>query len=590
MLHLNTTAVFLGPNTFSDEPVVVVELTAAEALLQDSPRRIEKLSAASSRWFQFKAKSSDSTLITLAEFIAQWAHALLNHGSGEIVTARTLSDNPSNVKIVLGHYHPQPTLQALRLAMQVFADSDKLDTGNLEKICQNFRQSCQAFHPDFQAKILIDYAEKNQIPVRPNMIGTRSWQYGWGARAVTLFESSNMQDSAIGARWSSDKMLSKQLFARLGAPTAPSVIVTKEDELLQAASVIGFPCVTKPLDRSRSIGVTTNLKSQSDLINGFRVARQQSQSGIMVEKHFDGEVHRVMVMQGKFWRVVRRNRPSVTGDGRLSVLQLTENLAKQFRATKKASDFLGPAPIDAEFHQCLLEQGLNADHVPAVGDKVRIRNIPLLASGAHYENVTSQTHVDVQRISEALAQNFGISNCGLDYITDDIAQSCFGHGIFLEINLTPGLRVPLMAGIGLDEIGRAVLGEKPASIPLTLVVAPKEDFPDLIPAKPETPETGWITGQRCGIGNMEFSEPTANSFAAFDLIVRHKSVEKIWVLIDPSEIIRNGLFSNQISQTFVLANSNMDASWIDVLKKHSAKFEIVQAVSQLATMVGSCKK
>ena len=580
MIQLRPIDTFLGPNIHSSEPVMVVEIKADPADLQDTTGRMQRLTNICSNWFSFTRDPSSPNLDAVGAFLCQWTHALLNQTPGEIRTAKTIRINDT-VQIILGHYHPQSTWHALRLAAQVFTDIDKLAPEALGKIVQQFWQSSLVYHPDFQAKILIDYAEKKNIPFRPHMPGTRTWQYGWGARSEIFFESSGPHDSSIGSRLSADKMVSKQLFARLGAPMAASVVVHKEEELTQAASTIGFPCVTKPLDRGRSVGVTTNLKSPAELLQGFRIARQQSQAGIMVEKYFEGEVHRIMVMQGKFWRIVRRNRPTVVGDGQFTIRQLAQQLIDASPKNRQPKDFVGPAPLDAEFHQSLAQQGLTAETILPKGSIARIRNIPLLSAGASYEDVTAQTHPDLRLMSEALCKGFGIANAGIDYITSDISQTCFGHGVFLEINLTPGLRVPLLAGIDADETARAVLGEIPAGLPLTLILAPKENLPELFSVKPKTPDVGWVVGQRYGIGSLEFPVPALNSFSAFDLIVRHKSVDKLWVVIDPADLAKQGLIAQRISQTFVLTNGNLDANWLNVIKKHSNAFYEMETLAQL---------
>mgnify|MGYP003334674248 CR=1 FL=1 len=68
-------------------------------------------------------------------------------------------------------------------------------------------------------------------------------------------------------------------------------------------------------------------------------------------------------------------------------------------------------------------------------------------------------HPDISLVSVILAKRFGINVCGLDYITTDITKSYHDvEGGFIEINSTPGLRVPLMGGIGAFEIGREVWG------------------------------------------------------------------------------------------------------------------------------------
>ena len=581
MITLSPISTFLGPSIYATEPVLVIKLDADTETLQDSDRRIKLLTKMGENWFNLKNSNHADKLQNLGEFLCQWTQSILNHTAGEIQTARVTHINNS-VHMILGHYQPQFSWHAIQLTVHLLNEIDKLNPDHLHKILKDFWQAALANHPDFQAKILIDYADQNGIPYRSYMRTTRAWQYGWGERSVVFFESSPSNDSATGARWSSDKVLSKQLFSRVGAPIAPSVIVKTENDLSKALTLIGFPCVTKPISGSRSIGVTTNINTMSELVNGFRHAKQTSHSDVMLEKHSEGEVHRIMIMQGKFWRAIKRNRPFITGDGQSSVRQLAEKLIAAFPSTKTPKDFTGPPPLDQEFHQSLREQGFDENSILPVRQRIYIRKIPLLSTGATYEDVTATIHPDVRLMSESLAHNFGILNCGIDYITQDINQSCFGHGVFLEINLTPGLRVPLMAGVSLDEIGTAVLGNKPNRLPVTLIISSENNFDEIKKSLPRSPGTGWIVGNSSGIDFLEFpltAEPYI--FNAFDIIVRQPSLQRILIVCSNHEVEKYGLVTKFISKAIVLKDSAISETWIRLIQSLSDQFTKVDDVSSL---------
>ena len=581
MITLSPSSTFLGPSIYATEPVLVIKLDADAETLQDSDRRIKLLTTMGRNWFNFKNNDHADKLQNLGEFLCQWTQSILNQTSGEIQTARVTQIN-SSWHLILGHYQPQFSWHAIKLSVHLLNEIDKLQPEHVDKILREFWQSAQAYHPDFQAKMLIDYADKNHIPYRSYMSGTRTWQYGWGEKSAIYFESSTNNDSATGARWSSDKVLSKQIFSRLGAPIAPSIIIRNENDLSNTSTSIGFPCVTKPISGSRSVGVTTNIRNMAELLNGFRHAKQTSHSDVMVEKHFEGEVHRIMIMQGKFWRAIKRNRPFITGDGQSNVRKLAEKLTATFPSTKTPKDFTGSPPLDQEFHQSLRKQGFDENSILSVGQRIYIRKIPLLSTGATYEDVTANIHPDVSLMSESLAHNFGIVNCGIDYITQDINQSCFGHGVFLEINLTPGLRVPLMAGVSLDEIGAAVLGNKPNRLPVTLIISSENNFDEIKKSLPRSPGTGWIVGNSSGIDSLEFpltAEPYI--FNAFDIIVRQPSLQRILIVCSNHEVEKYGLVTKFISKALVLKGSAISDQWTKLIQSLSDQFIKVDDVSSL---------
>jgi hypothetical protein len=146
-----------------------------------------------------------------------------------------------------------------------------------------------------------------------------------------------------------------------------------------------------------------------------------------------------------------------------------------------------------------------------------------------------------------------------------------------------------MAGVSLDEIGSAVLGSKPDRLPLTLIIAAKENHHELFAAKPITEGTGWICKNAYGIDEVKFAENTTSLFAAFDLIVRHPTVKNIFVLCEPSELIQHGLIAKYITRTVVIAGSNLDINWLKLLKKHSEIFIENESVTKLTANISSNK-
>ena len=87
------------------------------------------------------------------------------------------------------------------------------------------------------------------------------------------------------------------IFRALGMPTAPRMIVRSQVELEQAARTVGFPYVSKPRAHGRSRGVTTYIRDHGHLLQGFREPAIDTPGSIMIERHVEGEVHRMIVVR-----------------------------------------------------------------------------------------------------------------------------------------------------------------------------------------------------------------------------------------------------------------------------------------------------
>lgn len=559
MIQLDHFATYLGPGPQADEPVVMVRCVLTDpAAFAPAAARL----AAGAEWFRPPAPEADVEL-TAAGFLAAWARALLNRQEGRIVEAGAFRDG-AGVTAFLGYHHPQASLQALALGAHLLAGSARLDERATKELTDGFLRKVLPTQPDFQAAILIAYARRAGLPWRRAGIPGRFWRFGQGARGAMMFESAPMTDSHLGSVLAKDKSVSKQLFTGLGAPVAPGVVVTEEKALAEAAAAIGYPCVVKPLDRGRSIGVTTYVRDAAELTAAFRVAARESRVGVMIERHAEGELIRILVMRGRFWRAIRRNRPSAVGDGRSTVAQLLEALNGSRRADRPQAEVV---PADDDFRAALRVQGLTPADIPAAGRHVRLRNIPLLATGAHYDDVTAELHPETRAMAEALANRFGIAACGLDFITENPAVSCHDQGVFLEINATPGLRVPILAGVPEDEVGQTVLGGHVGRLPSLLVVAPADFEPELRRRLPADPSLGWACGASAGLGATRLSGRAASTHAAVETIFGHPGARAVVIVATAAELVKHGLPADRCDHAIILGAAGLPDDWRAVVRR-----------------------
>ena len=568
MIELRYLATYFGPNPYASDPVVVASLRVSAGLVAGASDKMTRVSRACAAWFAPPAAEQAVDEAAVGRFIAHWALAALNEFGGGLTTALVIRAT-DEVRVALGFYHPKLSFDALALAAQLLADVDRLPASGVAEALQRLWQACRTINPDFQAQFLIDYARKHDLPYRRHIPETRIWQFGWGGRSEVFFESSPMEDSARGQSWAGDKALSKEVFRALGVPTAPSVIVQSEAELEQAARTVGFPCVTKPLNCGRSRGVTTDIRDHGQLVQGVREAAKHTARSIMIERHVEGEVHRMIVVRGRLWKTIRRDRPYVVGDGRSTLLSLAQARNEPLRRQARPGAFVGPVPLDAEFRSVLRRQGFGPEDVPVAGLRVRLLDIPLLSAGATYCDVTEQVHPEVVVMAEALARAFRVASCGVDYIATDIGHSCFEQGAFIEINLTPGLRVPLMAGVPAEEIARTILGDRPARLPYTLVIAQAADHEAIRSRLPLVPSVGWACGGRTGLGALAFPDVLASVHQAMDRLVKHPGVESLILVADPAQLRSEGLPAGRTSRTIVLASACLDPTWREVARRHA---------------------
>lgn len=571
-------ATYFGPSLYADEPVVVVALAESTP----PPVALGRLAAASVEWFRPPALVADDPVLAAAEFLAAWALALLNRTEPLLVAAGARRTS-EGVHIWLGYHHPKASVHALALGAQLLTEAVGLTEERMRQEIDQFTEQARPTVPDFQAAILIRHARDVGLPWVRAVTPGRVWQFGQGARSAKFFESQPMQDSVLGLHWAKDKEATKRIFAELGAPVAPGVVLTDAKELPRAAQAIGFPCVVKPLDRGRSVGVTTYVADLPGLQEAFRVAVKESRA-VMVERHAEGEVHRLMVIRGRIWKAVRRNRPAVVGDGRQSVRALLRELNETRLQPGVIHPLVGPVPEDQEFLQALRAQGLTPSDVPTAGRRVRLRNIPLLATGADYDDVTAILHPDTRAMCESLADYFGIKACGLDFITEDITRSCHEAGVFLELNGSPGLRVPIIAGVSPDEVARVILGDKVGRVPTLLIVAPSARHEELRALLPKAPQLGWACGALAGVGGLRLSGARANVHHGAATVLRHRRTRCALLIADGADLRKHGLPLDRCDRVVLFDDPGLSTEWAELLRRRSDQCEATADLARLTTL------
>jgi cyanophycin synthetase len=109
------------------------------------------------------------------------------------------------------------------------------------------------------------------------------------------------QDLATGRRCAGDKNFTKQLLADSGIPVPRGVVVRNVEDAVREARRLRYPLVTKPLDGNHGRGVTIGIKDEEQLRFGFAEALREAKGGrrIIVEEYFEGNDHRVLVVEGK---------------------------------------------------------------------------------------------------------------------------------------------------------------------------------------------------------------------------------------------------------------------------------------------------
>ena len=583
-------ATFHGPNPFSRDPVVVVEVAVPPALAGEATRIMADLAALSAPWFNGldAASGKQPGDWQLAMALVQWSRAALTFVRGYLsaagvqVPAQTPPVPRGTLTAWLGFHDPSLSLATAQLGVRLLQALSKgqVTPAQFESVLAPIWRACRELHPDYQARILMEAARDMDVPYSPAWSQARHWQFGQGARSRVMFESSSADDGAFGARISSSKAVSKATLVALGLPVPVHVLVHDETELAAAVRKVGFPCATKPLNLGGGKGVNAGHQTLDDVRAGFREARaaSMSTSAVMVEAFVPGDDYRLMVVDGILRAAIRRQAAQVVGDGRRTVRALVEaqNATRDARSLV-ASAYLRPVKLDEPALRYMAQQGVGLDTVLADGQSARLRSNANLSTGGSCADVTATVHPHVRTLAETLARTLNLRTMGADYLTTDVSRAPREvGGAFIEFNTTPGLDALITAGWSALEAGRLALGEAVGRIQLDLLLVPDVELAAMTGALSQRawPSTGgWASATHAMLAGLPLRVPVTHPWAGVHTLLAHKTLERALLLCGMQALQRHGLPSERL-RTVYLCGVVASADWQQVLKDAAERISL----------------
>ncbi|WP_225783767.1 cyanophycin synthetase [Xenophilus sp. Marseille-Q4582] len=305
---------------------------------------------------------------------------------------------------------------------------------------------------------IVEAAVARGIPYRRLTRGSLV-QFGWGARQRRIQAAEVDSTSGVAESIAQDKELTKQLLNAAGVPVPLGRPVKDLEDGWAAALEIGLPVVTKPQDGNQGKGVTVNISSREQFEAAYASAAHYGE--VMVEKFLPGFDFRLLVVGDKLVAAARRDPPQVIGDGERTVRALVDEVNQDPRRGEGHATSLTKIRLDDIAIGRLEAQGLTPDSVPALGQRVVLRNNANLSTGGTATDVTDTVHPEIAARAVDAAQMVGLHICGVDMVCENVIRPLEEqHGGIVEVNAAPGLRMHISPSFGRGRpVGEAVIDQ-----------------------------------------------------------------------------------------------------------------------------------
>jgi len=243
-----------------------------------------------------------------------------------------------------------------------------------------------------------------------------------------------------------NKQITKDILDEAGLKIAKGLLLDKYDQIKNALDKgeIEFPLVVKPVNTTRGVGVTANIKDEESLKEAVgeveKVWKNWDKENkiikkILVEEFFAGKDYRFLVLDGKVLGVVEREPAQIEGDGKSSVQKLIDDHNKGVKHGRPRRK-INLLEIDAEVKKRLAERNFDLDSVLPQGETVKLRDKASVSMGGLCINVTEKVHEKFNNIAEQAVDECGLRWAGVDILAKDITDGESGY-IVVEINGSP---------------------------------------------------------------------------------------------------------------------------------------------------------
>ncbi len=329
-----------------------------------------------------------------------------------------------------------------------------------------------------------------------------------------------------------------------GLPGGVNLLVGSSAAAVDGARKLGFPVVVKPADKDQGVGVAADLRDESSVVQAYEAARKFSDN-VLVEKWVAGFTHRLTVFNDKVIRVARRVAGGVTGDGVSDIKTLVARYQQTERQQRLLRHFGKPLlELDEEALGLLRQNGLDALHVPAPAEYVRLRRRDNINTGGSNEDLALDfVHPDNLRLAVDAANLLRLDFAGVDLIMQDISQSWLSTGALIcEVNAQPQLGTSSAPTIYREILAEFMAGG--CTVPAHLLICPVEESHRKVALERILAVQPWNgVSDRTGlwVNGLRIAGPFDNGFQAARALLMRKQVQGATCLMTPKDIVRFGL-------------------------------------------------
>ncbi|MEL6601883.1 MAG: cyanophycin synthetase [Cyanobacteria bacterium J06614_10] len=385
---------------------------------------------------------------------------------------------PGIYQVVFAYENEAAGRYAARAALRIcesIIETGSYPNDELQQDLEDLRELRYAASLGPSTEALVRAAEARQIPwmsleVR-NLI-----QFGYGIHQKRIQASLTNHSNILSVELACDKEGTKRILDNAGIPVPKGSVVYSLRELEDTLDYLGgYPIVIKPLDGNHGRGITLNIQSWEQVEAAYDRAKAVS-DGVIVEHHYQGRDHRILVVNHKVVAVAERVPAHVVGNGKNTISELIDKVNSDPRRGDGHDNILTKINLDRTTDKLLESQNLTLDTVLDPDEICYLRETANLSTGGIAIDRTDEIHPETAWIAERASRVIGLDVAGIDVVTTDISKTLgAADGVIVEVNAAPGLRMHVSPSVGVARnVGAPIIDMlfppgKPTRIPIVAI-------------------------------------------------------------------------------------------------------------------------
>lgn len=432
-----------------------------DGLTQVLPSLIEHYCSRGHRGGFFERLEEGTLMGHIVEHVALELQELAGMAVGFGRTRET--SNPGVFNVVFEYVEEQAGRYAGRAAVRLcksIVETGTYPAHELEQDLSDLKELYANTSLGPSTETIIKEAEARKIPWM--WLSARAMlQLGYGANQKRIQATLSNNTSILAVELACDKEGTKTILGNAGVPVPQGTVIQYLDELEQAiADVGGYPIVLKPLDGNHGRGITIDINDWPEAEAAYELASKASKTrSVIVERFYQGNDHRVLVINGSVVAVAERVPAHVTGNGESTIEELIALTNQDPKRGDGHDNVLTKISIDQTSKAVLAKQGYNLDSVLPPQEIAYLRATANLSTGGVAIDRTDEIHPQNVWLAQRVAKIIGLDIAGIDIVTSDISQPLRETGgVIVEVNAAPGFRMHASPSQGLPRnVGASVL-------------------------------------------------------------------------------------------------------------------------------------